>query len=70
MYEMFSEYSAMIMVNKERTRAFEPHSLAARYAKTEDSKNYLKEIFPVGGKMHLWRKDQVMEGNKNFKLNQ
>ena len=60
----------MKLIAKQRDASNDETSVAARYAKTTESKNYLKDIFPVGGPLHLWNKQKDIEGARSFKLEQ
>ena len=68
LFSLFSEFTAMMMINRQNINDSHPKSLPSKYKRTEEGNDYLKDLFQVAGKMSIYNQDRSMEKTKAFKL--
>jgi hypothetical protein len=61
LYDLFSEFTAMMVIHRRNLNDQEPNSLAEKFKRTLDGQDYLKDVFKVGGKLSQHNRDKITE---------
>ena len=68
LYILFSEFTAMMMLNRQQINDDDPESLPQKFKQMQEGKDYLKDMFKVAGKMTIYNQEKSLEKSKAFKL--
>lgn len=68
LFELFSEFTAMIMLTRQELNDQDPTSLVSRFNNSEEGRDYLKDVLRVGGKLSRFNKERLAAKQKEFKL--